>query len=215
MLAQRWTRPAGVLPTLLLLGATLLTGCDSGSTASPDPTPSPTTPSSPTSSPTATEATTPPAETPKEKAKRLATKQVTAYIRVTDRLFADPELPLSILDNYANTQALGEIRESIQKRRDRGERIVGQTEITKTWLGEEGVVFNKKAPRAVVDLYVCYDIDNAQVIDANGDTRPLVGPDVPQVAQARYAVYADDWPNDSPSDWRVGKEFAAGEPCAR
>jgi hypothetical protein len=214
-------RPAGVLPTLVLLGATLLAvallvGCEGDSNATSDKTSSPTTsPTAPTSSPTATATTTEPAETPEQLAKRLASQQVKAYIRTYDRLYAEPDLPLSIIDDYARDRALLEIKDSIQERRDRGERIVGLTEITKTWLGPEGVVFNKRAPKAVVDLIICYDLGDAQVIDANGDSRPLVGPDVPQVAQARYAVYADDWPNDDPGEWRVGKEFAAGEPCAR
>ena len=216
MRAQRRIMPAGVMPTLVLLGATLLVGCESDSNATSDPTSSPTTsPTAPTSSPTATETTTEPAETPEQLAKRLATQQVKAYIRTYVRLFADPDLPLSTIDDYARDRALLEIKDSIQESRDRGERWDGQVTVTKTWLGPEKVVFNNRVPRAVVDLYICYDLGDTQVIDANGESRPLAGPEVPQVAQARYAVYADDWPNDDPSAWRVGKEFAAGEPCAR
>ena len=81
--------------------------------------------------------------------------------------------------------------------------------ITKTWLGPEGVVFNSKAPKGVVDLYVCFDLNGSHIVDQQGNTTPIE----PQVAQARYAIYAQDWPNESPSDWRVGKEHAAGEPC--
>jgi hypothetical protein len=73
------------------------------------------------------------------------------------------------------------------------------------------VVFNGKAPMAVVDLYICYKLNGNRFVDQQGIETPVE----PQVGQARYAIYADDWPNDDPMDWRVGKEYAAGEPCAQ
>jgi hypothetical protein len=175
--------------------------------------PSPTTSTSETSSPTESSTPTPTIdpETPEQAAVRLATEQTKAYLRTADRLFANPKLPLSILDDYARDQALLEIKDSIEKRRDRGERLVGHTTVTKSWLGPEKVVFNGKAPMAVVDLYICYKLNGNRFVDQQGIETPVE----PQVGQARYAIYADDWPNDDPMDWRVGKEYAAGEPCAQ
>ena len=104
-------------------------------------------------------------------------------------------------------------KRAIQARRKQGERTEGNTTIVNTWLGEDGVAFNKTAPRAVVDLYVCYDISDIEIIDADGNRTPAAGPGVPPIAQARYAIYADEWPNNTAGSWRIGKEFAAGEAC--
>jgi hypothetical protein len=195
-------------PVLVL--ALLLTGCSDDPTA--DPT-SPTTPPTTTSSsPTESTSPTTEPETPKQKAIRLATVQTKAYIRTYERLYANPDLPLDILDKYANTQALLETKSAIQQRRVQNQRLVGHSKIIKTWLGPEKVVFNQKAPMAVVDLYVCYDLNGSHFVDQQGNPLPQTGP---QVAQVRYAIYADSWPNESSSNWRVGKEFGTGEPCAR
>lgn len=213
MLSPRQIAVAAVSIALLATTA----ACGGGDNA-PEATPSSSsTPTSHSPSPTepAPSDTSTPVETPEEQAQRLALAQVEAYYRVGDRLYGDPNEPLGVLDDYARDQALGDKKQSIQERREKGERIDASTRILRSWLGEERVAFNKKAPRAVVDLYVCYDIGNAAVVDASGTRTPLVGPDVPRVAQARFAVYADQWPNKEPGAWRIGREFAAGEPCQR
>ena len=171
--------------------------------------PSPTTSTSATSSPTESTTPTTEPETPEQAAIRLATEQTEAYIATYSRLYSDPKLPLSILDDYAETQALAEIKdfhpEAPRPRRSDSWRAA----ITKTWLGPQRWCFNNEAPKAVVDLYVCFDLNGSHIVDQPRQHTPIE----PQVAQARYAIYAQDWPNESPSDWRVGKEYAAGEPC--
>lgn len=191
------------------LALTLLGCSDDDPTA--DPTPPTTSPA--TGSSSQAESTTPTTEpeTPKQKAIRFATEQAKAYLGAYIRLYANPELPLRILDKYANTQALLEARSGIQERRDRGERWIGRPKITKTWLGPEKIVFNEEPPMAVVDLYMCVDLNGSHFVDEQGNKIPIE----PQVSQARYAIYAEDWPSESTSDWRVGKEFTGGEPCAR
>ena len=131
--------------TLTLVMTLAMAGCgDDDPKADPSPTTSTTATSSPTESTNPTPTTDP--ETPEQAAIRLATAQTKAYIHTYVRLYANPELPLSILDKYADTQALAEIKDSIQKRRDRGDRWVGKPIITKTWLGPQKVVFNNEAP---------------------------------------------------------------------
>jgi hypothetical protein len=197
----------GGAAALALVMTLAMAGCKDDN---PPADPSPTTSTSATSSPTESTTPTTEPETPEQKATRLATEQAKAYFKTYFRLYAHPELPLDILDRYANTQALLDAKSALQERRDSGERWVGKPKVTKAWLGTEKVVFNEQAPMAVVDLYICYDLNGSHRVDAQGNVTEIK----PQVAQARYAIYAQDWPNESPSDWRVGKEFTSGEPCA-
>jgi len=191
--------------------ALTLTGCsDDDPTA--DPTPPTTPPTTASSSPTESTSPTTEPETPKQKAVRLASAQTKAFVEALNRLSKHPNRSMAVLEDYLRDMALADNRDYIKGFRGRGEHQVGDVTLTKLKMGPDGVVFRKSHPQVTVDLQVCYDLGDTHVVDSDGNVVPP-GPGVVKVGQARYAIYAESWPSDSPSDWRIGKQIVAGDPC--
>jgi len=99
---------------------------------------------------------------------------------------------------------------TIEDFRSKGQRKVGSTRLIKFKIGQ--IEFSNEAPQARVELQVCYDRGNSHFVDSQGHVIPD-RPGVVKVGFARFALFADVWPSDDPSDWRIGRQEVQGLPC--
>jgi hypothetical protein len=142
---------------------------------------------------------------------RLAKGQLKAFYAVQNDLLQHPQKSLAVLDQYLRDQVLVERQQYTQGFRDRGERQIGSSSLIKFRVGD--VVFRDDFPQAVVELDVCYDLGDSHFVDSNGQVLPP-RPGAIKVGYAKFALFADQWPSDSITEWRIGRQEVEGEPCS-
>jgi hypothetical protein len=182
------TAPRSIVAALVVLAVAWVTS--SCSEASPYPGP----PSS-SSSASPSRAVSPATMSPAEQDTRQAQKAVMSYLRVIDRLSADPYTKLEDLTTVARGQALAQWRENITNYRRREVKQVGTV-----------VVVNPSTkPTARASEYevrACVDVSKVDLVDKNG--KSVVADDRPPKVTYLFTVR-----EDAPR-WYVVDEKATG-----
>lgn len=190
-------------------GALVLVAVTACTNSDPEPAP-PDASSSTTSS-----ASSPTPTSPSEVAAADATRLIERYFSVLDKVRMEPATPLSELRTVAIGIQLGAQTNLIRREREKDRHQVGVTEIVE--LKIQSVNLDNSAPNAgrvpVVQIDVCWDVSNADVVDASG--KSVTDPDLPNRGWSRYMV-ANYRYATAPSDgWRVasGQDLEQA-PCA-
>jgi hypothetical protein len=186
-MTTRALRP--IVAALVVLAVAWLT--PSCSEASPNPGPPNSSSSLASPSRTATQATMSPAE----QNTRDAQKAVMSYLRVIDRLSADPYTKLEDLTTVARGQALAQWRENITNYRRREVKQVG-TVVVANPLAEP------TARTGEYEVRACVDVSKVDLVDKNG--KSVVADDRPPKVTYLFTVR-----EDAPR-WYVVDEKATG-----
>jgi len=203
--AMTTTRGVRLLATaaLLLVALAACTNDSDGPVASAS-----TPPSTPASTVTA-----PPS--PAELAARTAEAKLREYYAVTDRLRQDPSLPSSKMKSVAISTELTSQQHLLRTERRDGRRQVGDTRIAE--LKVQTVNLDNSDPKAGlvpnVQIDVCYDVTNADLVDKNGTS--VVSANRPDSGWIRHTVANYEWDSDPDGAWRVASsQDLEQEPCA-
>lgn len=183
---------------LRLVAAGLLTmlmcsSCSNGTGGNPTPTPSsPSLSATPTPTPSSS-----PTPTPSSASEKAAADAVVSYIRMVDRLGADPQADLMALLDVARGDALAQMQYNLSSYRGQGWRVVG----------ERLPVFVASVPGSDANewfITMCVDVSQVDVLNADGVSVKNV--DAPDRFAAVYTASADP----QSRQWFVTKEETTG-----
>jgi len=140
---------------------------------------------------------------------------VREYYQVLNELRQDAAKPLGRLRTVAISLDLASQERFIRAERRDGLRQVGETEIAD--LTVQSVDLNNSDPKAgrvpTVVVDVCYDVTDADIVDADGES--VVPSHRPDRGWVRHTVANYEWDSDPARAWRVASsQTIEREPCA-
>ena len=192
-------RTAGAAAGLTALLA--LTACNGGEPTTTEP----------TSSPTPTETTSAPAD-PKEQAVTDATAALQRYFEMVDQLAQNPKMPLEKnLKKVVTSSGYSLTWTVLNQGRRKGYTQHGETtfEVDKVLEVSLDNSNPKKGVAPTVQLQVCYDVSNVDVVDKSGAS--VVSDDRLDKAIATYWVSNYDYKSDPRGGWIVSGRQARGD----
>ncbi|MFT4261938.1 MAG: hypothetical protein QM572_01010 [Nocardioides sp.] len=176
-------------------------------TTSPDSGTSSSTPTALTSAPTPS--------SDSEAASQAASELVERYYKAIDLTRQDPNVSLDELAPVATSVELSSLKSLVREAREKRETQTGETKIAH--LQVQSVDLDNADPGAgnvpTVQIDVCWDVSNVDVIDANG--KSVVASSRPDVGWTRLTVANYHYEADPASGWRVAtSEDLKRSPCA-
>jgi len=137
---------------------------------------------------------------------------VADYYQVLNELSADPGADLSILKDVAISSGLVDAETEVNFDRSRDRRQIGATKVASISVTNVTLQFAPDTtPPTIptVQLDVCYDVSEVDVVDINGDS--VVKSDRPDTGLARLGVANYDWPE--PTGWKIAFSEVKGDAC--
>jgi|GEM_PF-753277 len=190
----RTTRTATIsgAAALAVAAAIALTSCQSDPEASPTPTPSPTaTTTSPSPSPTEA------SKSPEDVAADAAVKVTRDFYAMADGSLQNPStFNPDDFKKVAISSALTDLQNSLNFTLSNGQHQIGSTEVTE--ITRTSVDLNPSDEIPIVELRVCWDVSDLNVVDKDG--KSVVPADRAPLGVERVGVANYDYP-DGP--WQV------------
>lgn len=182
--------------------AILLAGCSSSPADKPTPTDH-------------TRTTSAAPKSPNDQASANAEQLLRQFYFTLDHLRQDPSKSLDLLENVASSTELSAYRRLIKAERKQGVHQVGKTSIAQ--LEVQAVDLDNSDPSAgkvpTVQIDVCYDVNDTDVLDANG--KSIVESGRADTGWVRHTVANYEWDADPDGGWRVAtSQDIEREPCA-
>lgn len=177
-----------------LLTMLMFSSCSNGTGGNSTPTPSSPSPRA-SATPTPSSSPTP---TPSSAGEQAAADAVVSYIRMVDRLGADPQADLVALLDVARGDALAQMQYTLSSYRGQGWRVIGESRASFA-----GSFPGSDATQWLVSM--CIDVSQVDVLDTNGVS--VQNPDGPTSVLTEFVVDRDS----GSEKWFVTKEEAKSE----